>query len=249
MASTGTPLTLILAFTLWLNKLAGTWNKASRYIVLTPHAIKVFQSSHLSGLVKKMVVKPNFVQGPEELSPVKRKDHFLFVGRLSEEKGILVLLNAFRDSPHQLSVIGEGPLSEQVRIAAANHENISYHGFQDRAFINWHLRACSALVFPSVWYETFGLILIEALASGTPVIAADIGSAEFIIQDGYNGLHFEPGNETALKEQLAQWAGFDEPMKAQFRKNALESYRATYTPEKNLELLTQIYHELLPGNG
>ena len=235
-------LTAILAFTLWFNKRLGTWNIAKRYIVLTAHARELIAGSHLSSLSSKLVVKPNFVSAGTAVNRGGNSS-FLFAGRLSEEKGIRLLLEAFKGSAHQLTVIGDGPLKGEVEEFVKNNSNVRYLGFQNKASIEEELSRCSALIFPSIWYETFGLILIEAFAASTPVIASYYGSASVIVKDGYNGLHFEKAEAASLAAKLNEWAVLNEDVKAQYRSNAYSSYLQQYTPEKNLEKLAAVYQE------
>ena len=234
-------LTFNVAVVIWLNKVIGTWKFVKKYILLTGHSKGVIAGSHLKSLVPKLIIKPNFVDPIISDQKLKRSDHFLFVGRLSNEKGILLLLEAFQGSSHRLTIIGDGPLEKNVKEFAVKNSTITYLGFKDKITINRELQVCSALLFPSIWYETFGLILIEAFATSTPVIASYIGSASIIVKDGFNGLHFEASNTEGLKQKLDEWASFSETEKEYFRKNAYESYTENYTPEKNLEQLTDVY--------
>jgi glycosyltransferase involved in cell wall biosynthesis len=234
-------LTFNLAFTVWLNKKIGTWKLVKYYIVLTEHSKTLIESSHLRALTNKLIVKANFVSGIKVNNTIPRQDNFLFAGRLSDEKGITFLLAAFKGSPHKLTIIGDGPLQNVVENFVKDNSNVTYLGFKDKETINDELYKCSALIFPSIWYETFGLIMIEAFAVSTPVIASYCGSSSIIVKHGYNGLHFEQSNIENLKEKLTEWSSFDDNVKEQYRKNAYNSYLQYYTPEKNIEQLIEIY--------
>jgi glycosyltransferase involved in cell wall biosynthesis len=241
-------LTFILAFTLWINKLIGTWKIIDQYIVLTEHSKSVILNSHLSYLSNKLVVKPNFVNVENIDTKIKRENHFLFVGRLSDEKGIKLLMQVFSSSNYRLSIIGEGPLVNEVVKFAKEHSNVTYLGFKSKAVINKELQKCSALIFPSIWFETFGLIITEAFASATPVIASNIGSASILIKHNYNGLHFIPSNSKDLEHQLVTWTNFSEETKEKFRGQAYKSYLDYYTPGQNIKLLNAIYSDSLSAH-
>ncbi|MDF2430728.1 MAG: hypothetical protein JWP44_359 [Mucilaginibacter sp.] len=236
-----TKLTFNLVFTVWLNKKIGTWKLVKYYIILTAHSKTLIESSHLRGITNKLIVKANFVSPIKVNNSIPRQDNFLFVGRLSDEKGINILLAAFKGSSYKLTIIGEGPLQSDVEDFVKDNSNVTYLGFKDKETINYELHKCTALIFPSIWYETFGLIMIEAFAVSTPVIASYSGSSSIIVKHGYNGLHFEPSNTDNLKEKLMEWSSFDDNVKEQYRKNAYDSYLQYYTPEKNIEQLVEIY--------
>ncbi|MDF2432942.1 MAG: hypothetical protein JWP44_2573, partial [Mucilaginibacter sp.] len=218
-----------------------TWKLVKYYIILTAHSKTVIESSHIRSLTDKLIVKANFVQRIKVNNSIPRQDNFLFVGRLSDEKGINFLLDAVKGSSYKLTIIGEGPLQNDIENFVKDNSNVTYLGFKDKETINYELQRCSALVFPSIWYETFGLIMIEAFALSTPVIASYCGSAGIIVKHGYNGLHFEPSNLEELKEKLTEWSSFDDNVKEQYRKNAYDTYLHHYTPEKNIKKLIEIY--------
>jgi glycosyltransferase involved in cell wall biosynthesis len=237
-------LTFWVGFSTWLNRVIGTYKMANRYIVLTGHAKSIFVNSSLRVDHNKIIIKPNFVSDPF-LQHRSRKDNFLFIGRLSEEKGIKVLLEAFKQVPLTLTIIGEGPLREQVEAACREHSNITYLGYQQKDVIINELRTCNALIFPSVWYETFGLTIIEAFATSTPVIASNIGSPSLLIKDQYNGLHFEESNAGNLQKKLLQWQSFDDGRKQEFSAHARKSYEQFYTPQRNLAQMLSIYTSVI----
>ncbi|HEY4198831.1 MAG TPA: glycosyltransferase family 4 protein, partial [Mucilaginibacter sp.] len=177
-----------------------------------------------------------------------REKHFLFVGRLSEEKGIRLLLEAFANSPHRLRIIGDGPLKSEVEEFLKNHANVTYLGFLQKTEIETELRQSTALIFPSIWTEAFGLILIEAFAQCTSVIAPDSGSAGIIVKNNLNGLHFEIGNAADLQAKINQWARLDVAQQETYRQNAFKSYLANFTAEKNLQQLKVIYQAAVSAN-
>ncbi len=233
-------LTFWVGLTIWLNQMIGTWKMTDRYIVLTQHSKNIVEKSNLHVSADRIIIKPNFVSHSDH-SLSSRKNNFLYVGRLSEEKGIDILLAAFKDSPHQLTIIGDGPLRKSVEDQAKRTNNITYLGFQNKDRITEELKSCTALVFPSVWYETFGLTMIEAFANSTPVIASNIGSASLLIIDQFNGLHFTPSDVEDLKAKLTAWQNLEEYEKDFYRKNARTTYENDYTPEKNFDQLISIY--------
>lgn len=126
---------------------------------------------------------------------------FLFVGRLSAEKGVRILGEAFRDRQHDLIVIGEGPEEANLRAALPNAE---YRGWQTSEAVKAAMREARALVFPSLWYEGMPMVVVEALASGLPVICSNVTAASEIVADGASGLVVRAGDSASLAEALAR---------------------------------------------
>jgi glycosyltransferase involved in cell wall biosynthesis len=231
-----------VAYTIWFNEIIGTWNKVNKYILLNKTSLVAFKGKKF--VYDNNVIKPNFVV--DNNSPqLNRENHFLFVGRLSEEKGIELILSAWSKLPYKITIIGDGPLKGNVEQAAKENSNINYVGFKEKEYIQDEMCKCSALIFPSLAYETFGLTLLEAFAACTPVIASNFGSASDLIENDYNGLHFEAGNEFDLIKKVRYWNSLSFEVKQAFGKNAYQAYVRNYTPENNLEQLLTIYHSII----
>jgi glycosyltransferase involved in cell wall biosynthesis len=237
--------TFWLAFVVWFHKKIGTWKKIDSYVCLTPFAVELFQESKFGISKDRFVVKPNFTGGIKVPHCMEREAHFLFIGRLSEEKGIETLLNAFKGSPFLLKIAGDGPLKELVLNTIKQSSNISYLGNLTNAKVTEELQKTQALIFPSVWYETFGLVNIEAFANETPVLACNIGAPQSLIIDGYNGFHFEPGNINDLKETVIKFAALSTAEKKKMGLNAFQNYKSYYSPEMQQGYFDAIYHSVL----
>ena len=82
---------------------------------------------------------------------------------------------------------------------ARNDERISFHGRISDERLKHFYEQSNFLVIPSVWYETFGLVILESFSHGTPVIGSQIGAIPELIKDGYNGYLFEPKDDEKLK--------------------------------------------------
>lgn len=233
-----------LALSVKLHQWIGTWQKASRYIVLTDHAKRIFLQAGIGLKESQISIKPNF-SASRYLPSTNTSGSFVFIGRLSEEKGISVLLKAFASLPHKLLIAGDGPMKDEVLEYARNHSNIEYVGKLSRDEVFPFLAAAKALVFPSTWYEGMPITIIEAFASGLPVIASKIGAMEEMIVPGKNGLHFETGNIEDLKNKVEEYHALREVEKKTYRENAYSSYLDHYTPERNVELLLRIYNDVI----
>ena len=245
--------TFWLAWTTWFHKKLGTWQQVDRYITLTDFARQLFINSSLGIPAEKYVTKPNFVtlgkasdlsDSPESSNP-ERTASFLFIGRLTEEKGIHILLEAFTGTDLRLQLVGDGPLRNDVVAAAQTSPNITYLGALDRTAITPLLSSCSALIFPSIWYEGMPMTLLEAFATGTPVIASKLGAMPSMIQDGQNGWLFTPGDAPMLRKKLRQWLKTDLAYRQSVGAGAQRSYNQLYTAQRNGTQLTAIYRSAL----
>lgn len=230
---------LVTATHHWL----GTWkNKVDCYITLTKFACDKFNSSALTISPKKFVIKPNFVKdcGKGEFN---REDFFLFIGRLTEEKGVRTLLKAAILYKFKFTIIGDGPLGKEVENFARQHPTMTYLGFQSKAVVMSYLKKCKALIFPSIWYEGFPVTILEALCTGTPVIVSNIGGMKEIIQNRVNGLHFEPGNEKDLVSKIIEIEDQDS-LANSLSANGRSTYLKHYTPAKNYDQLIGVYDKV-----
>ncbi len=232
--------TFWLAFIIWFHKKIGTWNQVSCYITLTPFAKQLYIDSNFNVDAQKLQVKPNFVERPN-LNPVPRQEYFLFIGRLYEEKGINVLLKAFQNSPYELHIAGDGNMKEEV-LAACN-SRIKYIGNLNKEQVLQAMQQCTALIFPSIWYEGMPMTMLEAFSMGTPVITSNLGAMSSIVQHLNNGLHFEVNDASSLCDQIEYWSNLSSDKKLKFQENALISYMNLYAPEKNLTMLEDIYQQ------
>ncbi len=235
--------TFILTLMIYVHKKLGTWNKkVDRYIALTEFSKQKYIEA---GWPKdKIRVKPNFSYDPYTgASEIPKKGGYaLFVGRLSEEKGAGVLVNAWSSLDLPLKVIGDGPLAAQLR--SNSSDVVDYLGSCDKKDVLDMMCDADFIIMPSVCYETFGMVIIEAFSCGTPVLCSRLGSMEEIVKDGTTGLHFEAGNKKDLAEK-AQWL-IDNPQRVrEMGRNARNEYLAKFTPEKNYDMLMDIYQQAI----
>lgn len=222
------------------HSLRGTWSNAvDLYIALTQFVRDKFIEAGFAP--EKLVVKSNFVY--PDLGCGNGEGGFaLFVGRLSPEKGIDLLLDAWQqlDRRWKLKIAGDGPMSARVQAFCAGREDVEWVGGKSRAETAELMGRARVLVFPSQWYETFGRVAIESFAAGTPVIASRLGAMAEICSEKETGLLFEPGSATSLRDSL-RWV-FDNPAQvAAMRHAARRVYEEKYTMEENCRVLIQAY--------
>jgi glycosyltransferase involved in cell wall biosynthesis len=192
---------------------------------------------------EKILVKPNFVEAPRP-ARTANGPHMLFVGRLAPEKGIRTMLTAQRKHGRRLRIVGNGPLASEVAAAALADDSLEGLGQLDSGSVRAEMLAARALIFPSEWYEGFPVTLVEAFASSLPVIVARLGSMAEIVEDGVTGLHFEPGNPNDLAAKI-RWASEHSEEMRRMGENARREFEIKYTPERNYDMLIEIYREAL----
>ncbi|MEB0261133.1 MULTISPECIES: glycosyltransferase [unclassified Mucilaginibacter] len=237
-------LTFWVSCSMIFHQLIGTWKYVDKFIALGQDTKKIFSRSTFKFIEAATIVKPNFCYTSSSPKRATGK-YYLYVGRLSIEKGVNLLLTAFSESGLPLKIIGTGPMEQEVISASAKYPNIQFMGVLDKKFVNEQLADATALIFPSQWFETFGMVIIEAFAAGVPIIASDIGQLKFTIKQHYNGLRFEAGNVTDLKDKINLYERLKSTDKLLYRENAFVSYQEYYTPQKNVKQLMRIYKLVL----
>lgn len=242
-------LTFWLAFSMWLHKRWGTFKKVNRYIALNEKARSIFLSSDLQLKKSQIIMKPNFMNANTVNTATVRDAHFLYIGRLSCEKGIEVLLKAFTGNGLPLTIIGDGPMRDEVIKAQQSNLLIKWMGFQGKEVIDAELRQCAALIVPSVCFEGMPLTIVEAFAASTPVITSRLGAMETIVTHNSTGLLFQPNNDVSLNRQLHRWLTFSEAKKNKISEHALHTYESKYTPKRNLAALLNVYSEAMGKNN
>ena len=221
----------------------GTYrNEVNAYIALTEFARNKFIEAGLPA--EKISVKPNFVS-PAPYVGDGRGGFCLFVGRLTESKGIQVMLDAWKQiaSPIPLKIAGDGELADLVRNAAASDPRIQLLGRLPVDQILQQMGQAAALIFPSVWYEGQPKTIIESFAAGTPVIASNLGSMSDMITPGKTGEHVAPGNAAELAATVEQlFAGHT---LSAMRSACRREFESLYTAEANYRGLMSIYESAL----
>lgn len=220
-----------------IHRLAGSWDRSvSIYIALSSSAA----SKHIEGGVPadRVVVKPNFLA--EDPGPGSQdRSGFLYIGRLSDEKGIYTMIKAWESISAPLTIIGDGPLADWVEQAAAQNSWIEYRGACSNAEAVELLGSARAALVPSQWNEPFGRGVIEAYARATPVIASRIGALSELVDDGRTGILFEPGDADDLVKAVERVLGDSDP--SIMSRAARMQFEAHYTAGENYPQLMAIY--------
>lgn len=231
-----------IASMLTVHRLAQTWTRQiDVYIALTEFARQKLIQGGLPA--DKVVVKPNFVD-PDPGYGEGKGGYALFVGRLSQEKGIDLLLSAWEQIGDKipLKIVGDGPLANQVAAAANSTPGISWVGRKSIEEVYALMKEALFLVFPSRWYEGLPRTIIESFAVGTPVIASDLGSISKLITNGVTGLHFQAGGIEDLVTKV-EWALNNQSTMSLLRQSTRNEFIEKYTSEETYERLLTIYEQ------
>jgi len=187
--------------------------KLNKIIVLNDFAKNKFIQAKFPE--NKIVVKPNFISNEMNIKINEKKNDFIYASRLSEENGIIDLINAHKKFNFNLNICGDGPLKNLVN----EQKKINYLGFLSDDDVKRELTKSKFLILPSKWYEGFPTIILKAFIYETVVLAPELGSIPTIIKDGYNGILFKPNNIEDLINKI-KWALSNEEKCNQIKENA-----------------------------
>ena len=237
-----------LALGIALHRGLGTWGKNVDAFI----ALSEFQKSLLidAGLpAYKIFVKPNFFPGNPMVVPwAKRGNYVVFAGRLSAEKGIISLIEAWKrwaNAP-ELRVIGDGPLRGELE-KLANGLNIKFIGQISQADVLEQIAFARLMVLPSRWFEGFPMVIREAFAHGTPVAAANIGPLPSIVINNENGVLINSFNTDDMATVLiSSWENTG--LLERLGQGARQAFENLYTEEQNYRILMKIYEQAIDIN-
>ncbi len=242
------PATAAVVTMLGVHRLCGTWQReVACYIALSQFARAKYVAGGLPE--DRIRVRSNFVDpdpGERELPG----DYAVLVGRLSEEKGVRTLLEAYESGAvaAPLRLIGDGPLLAEVtqRCAALPGGPVQVLGRLSTQDTIAQIKGARFLVFPSECYEAMPMTLIEAAACGVPAIASALGAAREIVGDGETGVLFQPGSAEDLARAVNR-AWNDEEAVAAMGRRARREYETKYSAARAYETLSDIYRNVLAG--
>ncbi|MDX3188425.1 glycosyltransferase [Streptomyces sp. MN03-5084-2B] len=215
------------------------WTGVSRFFCISAAQRDLLVSAGMPG--ERMAVKHNFVTDPG----VRRTGagrHVLFLGRVTEEKGVGLLMQAWERLDGALGVplviAGTGPMQEEVAAWAAGRPDVSYVGLQNKAECRALTADAVAVVAPSTWLEAFGLVVVEAMAAGVPTVAAAHGAFPELVDDGVTGFLHAPNDAASLADRLRAVAG---DRNSDMGDAARVRYEKDFTPAVGLDRLIAGY--------
>ncbi len=222
----------------------GTWRQGvDAYIALTEFARTIFVRGGLPE--ERMFIRPNAVE-TRDPAQYHGPSSAVFAGRLSPEKGIATLLDAWERLPDvPLTLIGGGPLLAETRrrVASANLRHVTVTGELPHDQVLEMIGRAGMLIFPSVCYEGLPYVALEALAAGVPVIASDIGTQAEIVADGVSGLQFHTGDPRSLVEAVTRLRS-SEALARGLAAGARREFAEHYSADRSYRLLMEIYAKI-----
>jgi glycosyltransferase involved in cell wall biosynthesis len=188
-------------------------------------------------------VKPNFV------APMPRREGpggaFLYLGRLSAEKGLDRLVARWREMPGRLVVVGDGP--DRARLEAAAPETVEFRGAVAPDQVGGYLAQARALVLPSICYEGAPRTVVEAYAAGVPVVANRHGALPGVVGEDVTGLLVDPASPNGWRDALARLG--DDGVSLRLGEGAFANWRSRYSPQQGLADLEAAYTAVTAGSG
>lgn len=219
----------------WYYRATRVFDTIDYFFVLTD-----FQKEKVKSLgidEKKIILKPNSLEMSFDIQ--KEKKDYIYVGRLEESKGIYELLKVWNtlDKKYILTIVGGGDCEQELK-EKYNNKNIIFKGKCSREETLQNISKAKYLIQPSIWYETFGLTIIEAMSFGVPVIGYDIGTRGDFIEDGVNG--FLSGRDS-LRDIVEKSYEFDEydRLSTEAIKTA-KMYENDFVIDKQIEIYKKI---------
>lgn len=238
--------TLGSAAILKIHRMMGTYRKIF-YICLTEFNREKLLSLNKNGKQviepENIFVKPNFVNVDKVFAETIKREHYIYVGRFDNLKGVRILLEAWKKFPDKkLLLCGSGGEEEtwaQTYIERYGMKQVYLLGQQPRENVLTLLSESKALIVPTLCYEGQPMVILESYATGTPVLSSDIGNAGDMVVEGVTGLHFKTGDVHALQEVVEKF----EKQTDKIWKTR-DAYEGKYTPDKNYQLLMGIYRRI-----
>ena len=221
----------------WVHGLIGTFGKVDAYIAPSRFLIERFRVAGFPYPIRH-VVQP--IMPFPDAPTTKGGGYLLFIGRLSEEKGIATLIDACVELKGDigLKIIGSGPEEAILREQAKGIPGIEFLGYQTGDAWESALQGAKALVVPSIWYENMPYVVLEALSRGKPVIASRMGGVPERIREGENGWLFEAGNPDDLIRAIRNLMLYPDP--SELARAAYESV-SDARPEAYYRALIGVY--------
>lgn len=226
-----------LAASLALHRRLGTFGLVRRFAAVSGFV----RGKHVEAGFdpRRISVKPNFAwPAPRREGPGRS---FLYLGRLSPEKGVATLLRAWREDLGRLLVVGDGPEASPLRRLAP--PGVEFRPPVPPEEARRLVADARAVLVPSLWYEAFPRVVVEAYASGVPVVASRIGALPEVVEEGVTGLLAEPGDPASWTTALERLR--EDEVGLRLGEGAHRAWAERYTPERNLKLLESVYREAM----
>ena len=215
----------------------------SGFIAVSDFSLSVLREYLPSDALIKVINNPiSWVRGvPVD---VEKNESFIFVGRLSKEKGALLFADAAQKSGVKGIVVGDGPEAMAIK---ALYPRLRYTGWLSPTDVRNTLKDARALVFSSLLYETQGLIVLEAMSLGIPAIVPSTAATREFVVDGKTGLWFKGGDAIDLEKKMMMLFGYSELVKKLGRSAYERFWKNPFTLQVHIDSVKRFYKEILTG--
>jgi len=237
----------IYAFESYFNKIFKKYEKNVRFFI-TPSQFLKSKFIQFGWPEERLVYVPNFIETSDFEANYTPGKYFVYLGRLSYEKGISTLIEAFmkiKINKLGLVVIGEGPMKEHLTTLTAGESRIRFTGYLSGKTLKEETRNALAVIVPSECYENAPLSILEAFAFGKPVVGSRIGGIPEMIDHGVNGYLFEPGSVDDLREKLDLVRSMSTKRVIEMGQAARKKVEKYYGADLHYEMLTSVYQRIL----
>lgn len=242
------PASALVAGMLAINRTRKVYSQAvDRYICLTEFAKERFIRGGLPE--EKLTVRANALMNTPEIGS-GNGNYALFVGRLSQEKGVGTLIKAWEDiGSLPLKIVGKGPLNQTLKQQATESNiNVEFLGFKARTEIFELMRNATMLVIPSECYEGFPVTAMEAMACGTPMLVSKIGALDEILKDPKQCLKFTAGDSADLRDKALTMIN-NAAMLQNMRFENRKAFEENYSTKNALSSILEIYDNTINNYG
>lgn len=216
-------------------------------VIITPSAFYKAKIAQFGVEEMRIVHIPNFLD--RDMPTVNISDdyrnYYLYFGRLSEEKGILTLIQAVCNTEFQLKVVGTGPLKEKLveYIREKNISNVELLGFKNGQELIDIVGNAKAVILPSEWYENGPYSAIEALQLGIPIVGSNIGGIPELVKE--NGFLFTAGDVEKLNVAMHKLDLLSEHEYEKLCQSSKELFESEYRWKTHYQLLQSAYNKAI----
>ncbi|MBE9489607.1 MAG: glycosyltransferase family 4 protein [Bacteroidetes bacterium] len=236
---------IINTFEMYFHYALGYYQNVDRYIAVSKfYKNKMVEFGYPE---EKISYLPNYINADDYDPNITEKGYVLYFGRLSEEKGIMVLFDAAVEIPDiPFYIVGTGPLEDALKKKAQENDlkNVHFLGFKSGIELRTLLTESTCVVVPSEWYENCPMTVLEAFAAGKPVIGSNIGGIPELIDEGIDGFIFQPKDIDVLSEKI-KWIWSNRTMAKKMGMQGRKKVEEHFNEESHYVRLMEIYESVL----
>jgi len=236
---------LVLVFEAYVHKYLKSYSKIDKFICPS----QFYKDKFIEfGIEEDRIVHlPNFVDIKLFDPQYGGEDYFLYIGRISKEKGIMTLVKAMKGvTGLKLLIVGTGPIEQELKVEAKalNLENVEFLGYKTGEDLKKLIRSCKFIVLPSEWYENCPISVIEAMAYGKAVIGSDMGGIPELVDDGLTGRIFKSGSQVDLRDKINALINNSDVTIEMGKKGRIKAEKL-YDKDVHYEKLMEIYQDVI----